>query len=140
MRKLQGQMTEAANTDDTYTVGRFYICRKGRKYGNSPTEQRACGGTFKLLRYGNGPRPVRTHFVCKPPIMSNNCCRGFCTEVVIAGHAFMAVHTTGDVPTNSHSLPDLQSLCVFSHRNNPADGFVSRNNRITRNTPVVIQY
>jgi hypothetical protein len=52
----------------------------------------------------------------------------------------MAVHTAAGIPANPYPLPDLQSLCLFSHRDNPANGFVSRNNGILRDTPVIIQY
>lgn len=61
------------------------------------------------------PQPVR-----ETALMFNNGRRHFRAEVIIASHALIAVHAAANVPTDTGTLTDLQSLNVVACPRRPA--------------------
>jgi hypothetical protein len=62
----------------------------------------------------------------------------FQAEIVIAGHALVAVHAAIGVPAHADTLPDLQSLDVLADGDDSAYRFVPRYDRVLGQTLIVV--
>ena len=62
------------------------------------------------------------------------------TEVVVAGHALVAVHAGAGEPAEPHRLPGVQVADVLAHRRDRADDLVAGDERVGRHLPVVVEH
>jgi len=134
-------VAQPANTDDADPAGGGDVEFQQRtEHGDTAAKQRAGGFRPHTCGQRNRPCPVRAHPVGKSAVVADDGRLRRGAQVLVAINTGGAVHAAGAGPAHAYLLAFAQALDPRAHRNDAADYFVTRHQRVSGHAPFVVDH
>src|SRR6516165_9124580 len=121
-------------------AGRLGMEFDGVEDRDAPAKKRTGLGVLRSLRQWDGPRPVAAHALGEPAAVTDDRPLRGGAEMVVAGHALLAVHAARGGPAHSDLLADLEALGRRAERRDAASDLVAEDGRVLRQAPFVVPH
>ena len=99
--ELHGHVTQPADADDAYPVGRLGVQGQWREDGDAPAQERPGFGEVQLFRQRDDPGPVRADVGREPTAMTDDGRLHLRAKMMVSRHALSAMHVAAREPADA---------------------------------------